>query len=266
MADHDFELTPLGPQAWSAPSRPGLMLPGGRTHWGGYALGIMMKSILAEPQRKGAPAAMTVSYIGPLQDAEIQVSNRLLRQGGTLEFWRSEVSQGGGAPAAHGDLILGHRKPTRRFGWLEMPKTPLPEDLPTYNGPAGFLREYEFRGEKMFPPGDGTSISSAWIRFKDGRALDYVNLAMAADRFPPRHVAVYGWGAMQNSTISLTAYFHATAEEIDAVGDDFVLCHAEGRSGSDSLFDMAGSIWRRDGLLLMTTEQLCWFREPRGEA
>ena len=80
------------------------------------------------------------------------------------------------------------------------------------------------RGPHPFPKGDGSSDSLAWVRFRDGRSLDYVNLAMAADRFPPRHVAVYGWGASQNSTVSLSAYFHATPEEIAEVGDDFVLC------------------------------------------
>ena len=237
------------------------MLPGGRSHWGGYALGMMMKSLLAEPERKGDPISLTVSFIGALGDAESTVSNRPLRQGASLEFWRSEVSQYGGAPAAHGDFIFGRRKPTRRFGWMTMPASPAPDESQPFEGPVGFLREYEFRGSFPFPKGDGSSVSMAWIRFKDRRPLDYANLAMAADRFPPRHVAVYGWGAAQNSTISLSAYFHATAEEIAAVGDDFVLCYAEGRNGSDSLFDMTASIWRRDGLLLLTTEQLCWFRE-----
>ena len=262
MADHDFELTQTSPCAWTAPSRPGLMLPGGRSHWGGYALGIMMKSLLAEPERKYDPVSLTVSYIGALADADSVISNRLLRQGGSLEFWRSEVSQNGGAPAAHGDFIFGRRRPTKRFGWMSMPEAPAPEALPDAPAPVGFLREYQLRGPFPFPKGDGSSVSLVWTRFKDRRPLDYVNLAMSADRFPPRHVAVYGWGAFQNSTISLTAYFHATAEEIAAVGDDFVLCYAEGRSGSDSLFDMTASIWRRDGLLLLTTEQLCWFKEP----
>jgi hypothetical protein len=262
MADHDFDLTPLGPHQWSAPSRPGLLLPGGRTHWGGYALGLMMKSILAEPERKGDPVSLTVSYIGALLDGESCISNRLLRQGASLEFWRSEVSQDGGAPAAHGDFILGRRRPTRRFAWIEAPKAAAPEDLPDAPTPVGFLREYQLRGEHPFPKGDGSSESLVWTRFRDGRPLDYVNLAMAADRFPPRHVAVYGWSASQNSTISLSAYFHATPAEVAAVGADFVLCHAVGRSGSDSLFDMTASIWRRDGLLLLTTEQLCWFKEP----
>lgn len=261
MADHDFELTPLAEHNWAAPSRPGLMLPGGRTHWGGYALGLMMKAILAEPQRQGDPISMTVSYVGALGDAEIQVSNRILRQGGSLEFWRSEVSQNGGAPAAHGDFILGRRKSTKRFGWISMPEAPAPEDLPIAPVPVGFLQAYELRGPYPFPKGDGSSVSLAWTRFKDGRALDYVNLAMAADRFPPRHVAVYGWTGQPNSTISLSAYFHATAAEVAAVGNDFVLSYAEGRSGSDSVFDMTASIWRRDGLLLLTTEQLCWYRE-----
>lgn len=261
MADHDIEVRALEPGLWAADPKPGLMLPGGRAHWGGYVLGLLMKAILSEPHSDAAPISMTVSYMAALKDAPMTISTRLLRRGSTLEFWRAEVAQDDGL-AAHAQITLGHRRPTQRFSWMQAPQAPPPETLPVSSPAASFLREYELRNVGHFPSKDGGSRSLGWARLVDARPLDHVLLAMAADRFPPRHSAHYGWPGPPASTISLTIYFHATPQEIAEVQGDFVLCQAEGRRGSDSIFDMHASIWRRDGLLLITTEQLSWLREP----
>jgi acyl-CoA thioesterase len=97
------------------------------------------------------------------------------------------------------------------------------------------------------------------VREDDGEPVDHARLSMFADLFPPR--VYYGLPGMRpTATVTLSIYFHATAEEIAAIGPDFVLQHATGRSGSAGIADLTGSLWRRDGLLLATTEQLCWFR------
>jgi hypothetical protein len=89
--------------------------------------------------------------------------------------------------------------------------------------------------------------------------LDHAVLTMIADMFPPR--ASLAAGAPPNSsTISNSVYFHATEEEIAEVGDDFVLMHGRGRQGGGGVCDLTAEIWRRDGKLLVTTEQLWWFR------
>ena len=44
------------------------------------------------------------------------------------------------------------------------------------------------------------------------------------------------------------------------VGADFVLQQAHGRRGADGVCDLSASLWRRDGVLLATTEQLVWFK------
>ena len=63
------------------------------------------------------------------------------------------------------------------------------------------------------------------------------------------------------TTLSLTAYMHATAEELAEVGDDFILVECEGRvGGGGGASDERSSYWRRDGKLLATSEQLAWYR------
>ena len=68
------------------------------------------------------------------------------------------------------------------------------------------------------------------------------------------------------TTLSLTAYLHATVEELAEVGDDFILVECEGRVGGGGASDERSSYWRRDGKLLATSEQLAWYREVRRNA
>jgi acyl-CoA thioesterase len=66
------------------------------------------------------------------------------------------------------------------------------------------------------------------------------------------------------TTLTLTAYLHATAAELAEVGDDYILVECEGRVGAGGASDERSSYWRRDGKLLATSEQLAWYRERRG--
>jgi acyl-CoA thioesterase len=58
----------------------------------------------------------------------------------------------------------------------------------------------------------------------------------------------------------MSTYFLAAPEELAAVGDDYVLSEAEGTRIEHSLVGSRSRLWSRQGNLLATTEQLCWFR------
>jgi acyl-CoA thioesterase len=90
-----------------------------------------------------------------------------------------------------------------------------------------------------------------------------VLLGMLTDHSPPR--AFYAFGhTLMTTTLSLTVYLHATAEEVAAAARDFLLVEYEGRVGGGGASDERSSYWRRDGKLLATSEQLVWHREiPR---
>jgi acyl-CoA thioesterase len=66
---------------------------------------------------------------------------------------------------------------------------------------------------------------------------------------------------IRTTTLSLTAYLHATAEELAEVGDDYILVECEGRVGGGGASDERSSYWSRAGKLLATSEQLAWYRE-----
>jgi hypothetical protein len=113
-----------------------------------------------------------------------------------------------------------------------------------------------------FPPTPGDSSRSlAWVRSRRG-PLDKALLGMITDNSAPR--AMYALGPkVMTTTLSLTAYLHATAEEVAEVGEDFILVECEGRVGGGGASDERSSYWRRDGKLLATSEQLAWYRERR---
>ena len=70
----------------------------------------------------------------------------------------------------------------------------------------------------------------------------------------------WGVGFRPSATLTLSVYFHGTAEEIDAVGDDYLLNEATGTRGEQSTSGQQARLWSRGGALLATTEQLCWYR------
>ena len=61
-------------------------------------------------------------------------------------------------------------------------------------------------------------------------------------------------------TISLTTYFHADQQQLDALGGDYVLASAHANRFSRGHFDQSAEVWSRDGALLATTHQIVYFK------
>ena len=167
----------------------------------------------------------------------------------------------------HAIATMARRPRTPEFAFARMPDAPDPESLPspqmhggqTHYGASAFER----RMSDTFPPEpSANSRTLAWVRSRSGR-LDKALLGMITDNSAPR--AMYALGrTVMTTTLSLTAYLHATAEEVAEVGDDYILVECEGRVGARGASDERSSYWRRDGKLLATSEQLAWYREaPR---
>jgi acyl-CoA thioesterase len=48
--------------------------------------------------------------------------------------------------------------------------------------------------------------------------------------------------------------------ELEAVGDDYILNQAVGTRGAEGTAGQQACLWSPQGVLLATTEQLCWYR------
>jgi acyl-CoA thioesterase len=105
------------------------------------------------------------------------------------------------------------------------------------------------------------SRSTYWIRDSPPRALDHSALTALADSFFPR-VFLRRGSYMPAGTISLTVYYHATAQELAAHREDFVLATARAAHFGNGHFDQHGQLFNGDRALLATTHQLVYFKDP----
>jgi acyl-coenzyme A thioesterase PaaI-like protein len=260
-------LTAVSPGRWTTLAGPEWRNPGGGL-WGGYAIGLCIRVLEAEPDAVGEALSLTLTYAAGLPSGALDVRTRRLRQGGSIGVWEVEILPAGSDQVGvHGMVTMARRPNTPNFAFAAMPDAPDPESLPNPEGPAETARHYgasafERRTLEGFPPKpSGTSRSLAWVRSRRG-PLDKALLGMITDNSAPRAMYALGPSAM-TTTLSLTAYLHATAEEIAAVGDDYILVECEGRVGGGGASDERSSYWRRDGKLLATSEQLAWYRVRR---
>jgi hypothetical protein len=257
-------ITRDAPGRWSTVAGDEWSNPGGGL-WGGYAIGLCIRVLEAEPDAIGEPLSLTLSYAAALPAGALDIRTRRLRQGGSVGVWEVEVLPGGTKQVGvHGIVTMARRPTTPPFAFAKMPEAPAPEGLPSLDIPGSELRygasAFERRAAEGFPPAAGESSRSlAWVRSRQG-PMDKALLGMVTDHSPPR--AMYALGRnVRTTTLSLTAYLHATVEEIAEVGEDFILVECEGRIGNAGASDERSSYWRRDGKLLATSEQLAWYRE-----
>lgn len=261
---HDFDealsLTPAGPRLWD--SRIDKRYWNMIGPWGGWTAALLLKAVLAESDHGGTPVAMTVNLMGGLDESPLQIVTRPARQGKSVEFWTSELVQNN-APVAMAMVTLGQRRETFSTHEASFPQAVKPpeaiESIPAR--PGFFTAMFEQRPVQGSAPlqENPDSLTRNWMRDHQGRPLDYVLLAGLADVFAPR---IFYRSAERRpaSTVSMSVYFHATPAELEAVGGDFILGDAKARRFESGFFDQHGALWSRDGVLLATTEQLCWFK------
>jgi acyl-CoA thioesterase len=262
-------LTAIEPGRWTTLAGSEWSNPGGGL-WGGYAIGLCIRVLEAEPDAVGEALSLTLTYAAGLPSGALDIRTRRLRQGGSIGVWEVEVLPAGSDQVGvHAIVTMARRPKTSPFAFASMPAAPDPASLPSPDMSGAAMHygasAFERRTLEGFPPEPGgDSRSLAWVRARRG-PLDKVLLGMITDNSAPR--AMYALGqTVMTTTLSLTAYLHATVEEIAEVGDDFILVECEGRVGGAGASDERSSYWRRDGKLLATSEQLAWYREVRRSA
>ena len=179
-----------------------------------------------------------------------------IRDGGSFSTRRVVAVQ-------HGHAIFSmaasfHKEEPGLHHQMKMPDVPAPEGLEQIHAPGSQGQQTEIR-QVSGEWGSGDTRGRLWAREANGRPLDHLQLAYLADQYAPRSF-FWGEGMRPSATITLSVYVHATAEELAAVGTDFVLNDATGTRGVESTSGQQARLWSRDGVLLATTEQLCWYR------
>lgn len=231
--------------------------------FGGWTAAVTLKAVVASASAERAPAALTMSFVeGVMPGSDLVITPQLVGTGRSVQHWNATVETlGDGRTVARAGVVLAERRPGRGHVEPEMPAVPGPEDnleplVPP--GAAGTqITSFAVSGNPPF--GRSTTESLSWVREKSGRPVDHLQLAFLSDLKAPRS---FFWHEHPHptSTLTLSVYFLATAAELSRVGDDFVLTEAIGTRGADSLSGERLRLWSRDGVLLATSEQLCWYR------
>lgn len=228
--------------------------------FGGWTAAVVLGAVLRSAESDVTPAALTINYLGAIPaGGDVAISAEPLRVGSAVQHWRADVrTPVDGTLRATALAVLARRRPTEPHVQPAMPDAPDPSSLEMIHAPPpqGLQTDLRMaRGE--FGSGDTNSVH--WMKDRAGRPLDHLLLAYLADQYAPRSF-FWGAGFRPSATITMSVYFHATAEEIDAVGDDYILNEAVGTRGEGSTSGQQARLWSRSGALLATTEQLAWYR------
>src|SRR4051812_48056593 len=133
MSETDTLLMPLaavGPGRWTTFAGPEWRNPGGGL-WGGYAIGLAIRVLEAEPEAVGEALSLTLTFAAGLPDGALDIRTRRLRQGGSIGVWEVELLPAGSdAVGVHAIVTMANRPRTPAFAFAQMPDAPAPETLP----------------------------------------------------------------------------------------------------------------------------------------
>src|SRR5580658_5470933 len=135
-------LTPIAPGRWTTLAGPEWSNPGGGL-WGGYAIGLAVRVLEAEPEAVGEALTLTVTYAAGIPSGEIDIRTRRLRQGGSIGFWEVELHAAGSEEVGvHAVVTMARRPVTPTFAFATMPEAPPPESLPAPTAPSPAMQHY----------------------------------------------------------------------------------------------------------------------------
>jgi acyl-CoA thioesterase len=253
-------LRPNGDGGWFAVADPRYESITGM--FGGWAAALLLRGAIRSAAGDATPSAITVNYIAKVEPAsDVIVTAHHVGGGRSIHHWRVDLmSADDRRTLAQSMVVLAERRATDGHTEPTMPDAPDPETLGEFHPPGSQGERILHRPVSGYPPfGRDATASVAWVREMTGRRVDPVQLAFLADAYAPRSF-FWSEGPRPSATMSMSVYFHASDEEIDAVGDDYVLNEAVGTRGAQSTSGQQARLWSRTGDLLVTTQQLCWYR------
>lgn len=241
--------------------------------FGGTTAATLLAAVLAEQDVLGEPVALTVNFAAPVADGLFTVVTRALRTNRSTQHWFVEMIQEG-ATVASATAVTALRRETWGETDADFPQVRPPAELapPRPAKRPTWTRHYDMRFVDGDPWGEGgngplgegsgghPSRSRLWMRDEPPRPLDFLALAALCDVFLPR-IFVRRPKLVPIGTVSMTTYFHATKEDLDAVGSEHVLGVAQANHFGRGYFDQSAEVWGNSGVLLASTHQVVYYKE-----
>ncbi|PHS22747.1 MAG: hypothetical protein COA85_10890 [Robiginitomaculum sp.] len=258
--DEALAVHPDGNGIWRAHADPRCEANTGM--FGGWTAAILLKAILADAQHHGEPIAVTTNFISRIIPGDdVTIGTTHLGGGRSLNNWRADLYKTGeNEILSSAMVVMASRRESDTFTEWNMPDAPAPDGLEIFHPRGTFGLSVEFRTVSGFPPINQPDTKSLhWIREASGRAHDAVQLVYLADCFPPR-VFYMSEAYRPSSSITMSVYLYATADELSRIGGDDILSEVIGTRAEQSTAGAKLRFWSKDGALIATSEQMCWFR------
>ena len=245
--------------------------------FGGITAATVLQAVMQHPSRLGEPVALTVNYASALVDGPFTVTARAARTNRSTQHWVVEVLQTSASGADETVLTATVLTAVRRPAWsvsdMPMPAVAVPQQVSLHQrfAPVEWVNRYEIRavsgaipqlwdGSLNSADASSASLTQLWVRDQPPRPLDFCALAAYADVFYPRiYLRRATWVAA--GTVSMTVYFHASAADLAALADGFVLAQARAQVFHAGFFDQTAQLWSSSGRLLVTSLQIVYYKE-----
>ncbi|MDD2546563.1 MAG: thioesterase family protein [Burkholderiaceae bacterium] len=254
---------------WQGRTHPGYMNMVGP--FGGITAAQALNAVLQHPELLGEPISFTANFAAALAEGAFRAEARPVRTNRSTQHWTVTLSQTDAQGVESVVLTATAVTAKRRATWSAvdavMPEVPRPQSIPRVPliRAVAWPQRYDMRpcAGQVPTEWNGTeadSVTQLWMRDEPPRPLDFCSLTALADVFYPR---VWRRRAVMTpvGTVSMTVYFHASADELAATGTDYLLGHARAQSFFNGFFDQSAELWNESGHLLATTHQIVYFKE-----
>ncbi len=235
--------------------------------FGGITAAALLNAVLQHPQRIGEPVSMTVNYAAAIEPGEFIIEAIPVRTNRSTQHWTLLLRQGQNI-ATTATVFCAIRRDSWSEQELQAPQVPDPSELPAQAAglsSVGWVNNYEFcfvRGNlsPLQPQPLDDSLTQLWIRDLPLRSLDFLALAALGDAFFPR-VFTRRQTLVPAGTVTMTHYFHTSADRLTEIGSDYVLGQARATRAHNTYAEQSAQIWSRDGELLLSSSQMAYYKE-----
>ncbi|MEM7544286.1 MAG: thioesterase family protein [Pseudomonadota bacterium] len=240
------------------------------TYWnmfgafGGWIVASAVRAVLASDGARGNLVSVNAIFLASFKQEALIVTTQPLSRRARTDFWRVSIATEAAptAPVFSADIVMSEGRETDLAYDTPLPDAPAPEGMKRTDLSAGpaWQQRYDQRLIKGRPfKAAERAYTLNWLREVDGRPLDAVGLAAISDTYMPRTFFLCDTLRM-GSTVSFSLNVHATAAELAAIGDDFLLMDGDSDVVGAGMYDQRGRIWSRSGKVIAITNQIGFFK------
>jgi acyl-CoA thioesterase len=215
--------------------------------FGGATAATILRALVDHPQRSGDPLSLTVNFCAPIAQGDFDLDVRLVKANRSSQHWCVELTQGGADVATLATAVFAERRPSWSHQQAQFPQAPPFEQVQPYPKiKATWANQYDLRFVDGHPDFNGakedapaSAFSKLWIADRVPRKIDVLSLMSMSDAFFARIFHARS-ELVPFGTVSLTTYFHVSADDLAAEDISRVLAVADAKIFHKSYGDQNG--------------------------